>query len=68
MPDLIRATRYLAAALSAISVSISFARAADPKPAPPAAIPVAAGDPLSAIWGRGQRGLVNAAGEEGGEE
>jgi len=44
MPDLIRATRYLAAALSAISVSISFARAADPKPAPPAAIPVAAGD------------------------
>jgi hypothetical protein len=31
-------------------------------------IPVPAGDPLGAIWGRGQRGLVDAAGEEGGEE
>ena len=35
---------------------------------PSGRIPVAAGDPLGAIWGRGQRGLVDAAGEEGGEE
>jgi ATP-dependent helicase/nuclease subunit B len=31
-------------------------------------IPVPAGDPLGAIWGRGQRGLSDAAGAEGGEE
>ena len=31
-------------------------------------IPVAAGDPLGAIWGRGQRGLVDATDDEGGEE
>lgn len=35
---------------------------------PSEGIPVPAGDPFGAIWGRGQRGLADAAGAEGGDE